>query len=411
MEIRPIFSTILRNPVGLVLIGLQVALTLAIVVNALHIIGTRLDNMRASAGIDENNVLMISSTAFSVDDKPLDIARTDLDYLRSLPGVVNAMAVNTLPMTGSGWSTQVEAAEDPDSHDIATAIYFADETLVETLGLDLIAGRPFRAGEVTPFSMDDNLRPPVVIASAAAVLDLFPDLERPEDALGRLIWNGDENDRAASEIIGIVDGIKAPWRGFSVKIFDHVTFVPHIPTFDKSARYAIRSEAGQLDKLAGNVREQLAAQNLRRVVGEPRTFPEVRERFLRGDKSMAVMLIAVVVLLLLVNVLGIVGLVSFWVTQRTKQIGTRRALGATRGNILRYFLIENALITSVGVLLGAVLAMALSNWLASEFSVHRLPWYYLAYGAALLNALGLFATCLPALRAAGIAPAIATRSV
>lgn len=411
MEIRPIFSTILRNPVGLVLIGLQVALTLAIVVNALHIITTRLDNMRASAGIDENNVLAITSTAFTAQDKPIDITRSDLDYLRSLPGVVNAMAINTLPMSQSGWSTQIEAEEDPDSHHIPTAIYFADETLVDTLGLDLIAGRPFRAGEVTPFSMDDNMRPPVVILSAAAVLGLFPDLKRPEDGLGRLVWTGNEDARAASEIVGIVDGVKAPWRGFSVEIFDRVTFVPHMPVFGNSVRYAVRSQPGQLDKLAGSLREQLATLNPRRVVGEPRTFLELRERFLRGDKSMAVMLIAVVVLLLLVNVLGIVGLVSFWVTQRTRQIGTRRALGATRGNILRYFLIENALITGLGVVLGTVLAMALSNWLASEFSVHRLPWYYLAYGAALLTVLGLAATCLPALRAAGIAPAIATRSV
>lgn len=411
MEIRPILSTIIRNPVGLVLIGLQMALTLAIVANALHIIHTRMDNMKAAAGIDEANVLMVTSTAFTDDDNPLDIARSDLDFLRSQPTVVGAMVINTLPMTQSGWSTQVESEEAPDSHNIPIAIYFADETLVEALGLNLIAGRPFRAGEVTPFSMDDSLRPTVVILSAAAVMDLFPELERPEQGLGRKIWNGDKHARVASEIVGIVEGVKAPWRGFAVKIFEHVAFVPHIPMFGTSVRYALRSEPGRLNSLMGTVREQLAAQNPRRVVDEPRSFTEVRERFLRGDKSMAVMLIAVVVLLLLVNVLGIVGLVSFWVTQRTKQIGTRRALGATRGNILRYFLIENVLISGLGVVLGAVLAMALSNWLASEFSVHRLSWHYLAYGAALLVSFGLAATCVPALRAARIAPAIATRSV
>ncbi|MBN7796489.1 FtsX-like permease family protein [Parahaliea mediterranea] len=412
MEIRPILATILRNPVGLILIGLQVALTLAIVVNALYIITTRLDNMRASAGIDEDNLLTISSTAFSGDESDtLANTRQDLDYLRGLPGVVDAMAVNTLPMAQSGWSTEIEASEDPDSHAVPTAIYFADHSLVNSLGLELIAGRPFREAEIKPYTMDQTLKPDVSIISAALALALFPDIDNPAQALGRHSWNGDENDRFATEIVGIVDGIKAPWKGFSVDIFNNVVFVPFIPLYGKTGSYAVRAEPGQLDRLLGSLQQELTELNPQRVVRDPRTFSEFRERFFRGDKSMAVMLSVVVGLLLLVNVLGIVGLVSFWVTQRTKQIGTRRALGATRGNILQYFLVENALISSAGVLLGAVLAMALNNWLASEFQVQRLPWHYLAGGSLALLLTGLAATCVPALRAAAIPPAIATRSV
>jgi putative ABC transport system permease protein len=412
MDIRPILSTILRNPVGLILIGLQVALTLAIVVNSLFIIHQRLDNLRAKAGIDEDNLMVIGSTAFTGDDaSTLAMMRRDLDYLRGLPGVTGAMVVNTLPLTQSGWSTQVDRSEDTDSRGMQTAVYFADETLVETLGLDLSAGRSFRETEVTPYTMNQPLEPDVVIVSAALALALFPDISSPEQALGRQLWSGDEHTRHAAEIVGIVDGVKAPWRGFSVEIFEYVTFVPHRPVFGKSASYAVRTEPGQMRRLLSALPEGLADLDTQRVVRDPRPFAEFRERFFRADKSMAVMLSVVVALLLLVNVLGIVGLVSFWVTQRTKQIGTRRALGATRGNILSYFLLENALISSAGVSLGAVLAMALNNWLASEFQVQHLPWHYLLGGSLALLLLGLAATCVPALRAAAIPPAIATRSV
>ncbi|TGD73557.1 FtsX-like permease family protein [Mangrovimicrobium sediminis] len=412
MEIRPILSTVLRNPVGLILIGLQVALTLAIVVNALYIIDERLANLRIEAGVDEEHILTLNSAGFASDfETTLATIHRDLDYLRKRPGVVSAMATNTLPLTQSGWSTEVEAQEALDGRSIDTAIYFADETLVETLGLDLIAGRAFREAEVEPYSMDQELRSTAVIVSAAAALALYPEIDRPEQALGRLVWNGAENDRFSAEIVGIVDGVKAPWKGLSSDIFDHVVYVPKVPVIANFGIYAVRSEPGAFADLLQNIQPELAELDTQRVVMEPNAFPEIRERFLRGDRAMAGMLITVVVLLLLVNILGIVGLVSFWVTQRTRQIGTRRALGATRGNILAYFLVENALISAMGVAVGIVAALALNNWLVSAFGVDRLPWAFLVGGAAGLLVLGIAAACVPALRAAAIPPAIATRSV
>jgi putative ABC transport system permease protein len=116
-------------------------------------------------------------------------------------------------------------------------------------------------------------------------------------------------------------------------------------------------------------------------------------------------------MLLLINALGIIGLVSFWVQQRKKQIGTRRALGANRWHIVRYFLVENSLITCLGITLGLVLAIVLNNWLVVQLEVARLPLIYLGYGALVLFVLGLIAAAAPALNASRIAPAVATRSV
>ena len=126
---------------------------------------------------------------------------------------------------------------------------------------------------------------------------------------------------------------------------------------------------------------------------------------------MAGLLVGVIVALLGVTAFGIVGLASFWVAQRRKQIGIRRALGATRADILRYFQTENFLIVTFGIVLGVVLAIGINLLLMKFFEVPRLPLWYLPVGVVVLWLLGQLAVLVPALRAAAVPPVVATRSV
>ena len=89
----------------------------------------------------------------------------------------------------------------------------------------------------------------------------------------------------------------------------------------------------------------------------------------------------------------------------------RRALGATRGQILRYFQTENFIIVTAGVVLGMMLAYGINQWLMGKYELPRLPWFYLPIGAVTLWLLGQMAVLWPALRAASTPPATATRSV
>ena len=116
-------------------------------------------------------------------------------------------------------------------------------------------------------------------------------------------------------------------------------------------------------------------------------------------------------LLVLVTASGILGMASFWVGQRRKQIGVRRALGARRSDILRYYLLENFIVTSIGIGIGIVLALLLNQIVAESLSLSRLPLSDLAIGMVLLWLVGQAATFAPARRASLIAPATATRSV
>ena len=121
---------------------------------------------------------------------------------------------------------------------------------------------------------------------------------------------------------------------------------------------------------------------------------------------------AVVALFVLaVTIVGISGLAAFNVTTRTKQLGIRRAIGARKFHILRYFLVENWIITTCGAVLGCMLALAAGIKLSTLYEMPRLPLYYLVGGVLLLWIVGLLAVLVPARRAASISPAVATRSV
>jgi putative ABC transport system permease protein len=123
------------------------------------------------------------------------------------------------------------------------------------------------------------------------------------------------------------------------------------------------------------------------------------------------LLVGVIVALLLVTGLGIVGLGSFWVAQRRRQIGVRRALGATRANILHYFQTENFLLATIGIVFGMILAYGINLFLMQRYELPRLPWMYLPVGAVALWLIGQLAVLGPALRAAAVPPVVATRSV
>jgi putative ABC transport system permease protein len=142
-----------------------------------------------------------------------------------------------------------------------------------------------------------------------------------------------------------------------------------------------------------------------------RMLGDLRDNVFRNDRAMAGLLVGVILALLGVTALGIVGLASFWVAQRTKQIGVRRALGATRADILRYFQAENFLIVTFGALLGVALAIGINLMLMKFFEVPRLPLWYLPVGVLALWILGQLAVLSPALRAASVPPVVATRSV
>ena len=410
MGIRPIFSALLRNKAGLILIGLQMALTLAIVVNALFIIHERRSLMEQPSGVDEANVFTVTSNGFAPGFDVGSVQRDDLRRIRETPGVVAAFSTNSLPLSQGGWSTSIQSSKEEPRVEVGSAIYFADEQAIDSYGLRLIAGRNFDPLEIADFLPEMENAPERVVISAALARALFPEVEDVSTLVGRRVVVGDPERAPLAEIIGIVERLRAPWAGWA-EIEERSTLVPYRNLTSPFNRYVIRAEAGQRDRLMGEIEDLLVASNSGRIVRGMTCFEKIREDFYRNDRAVAVLLSVVIGALLLVTGMGIVGLVSFWVTVRVKQIGTRRALGATKPNILSYFLTENFIIGMIGAVAGSILAYAINAWLMSAFGLSRIDWHWVPLGALIVLALGQLAALGPARRASRVSPAVATRTV
>jgi putative ABC transport system permease protein len=165
------------------------------------------------------------------------------------------------------------------------------------------------------------------------------------------------------------------------------------------------------DEIMPQVEELLAERHKGRIVRRMRSMDEIRERAYRGESSMIKILTFTIVLLIAVTSLGIVGLASFSVNRRTRQIGTRRALGASKLAILRYFMTENFIISGVGVLVGAALTIGLNILMIETFSLERIAWYLVPVAMLLMLGIGQAAVYGPARRASTVPPAVATRNV
>jgi len=405
MEIGPIWRAMLRNKAGFVLIALQVAVTLTIIVNAFGIIQERASRIDRDSGIDEANTFAFASVLFTDYEREQRkvLIDEDLDLIRNVPGVVNAVASNSFPLRQGGWSMGVALEpgnQTPES--VGTAIYFVDEHGVETFDVTVIDGRNFTPGQVTWSEEDDNTWPAYGIITDALGKEMWPDEEG--SYVGRVLYI---NDTDPVNIVGVVDTLQAPWESWTG--VERSMLVPQRRP-SEFVRYIVRTEPGMRDRLMPEIEAMLMAANDDRIIRDVTTMDDVRKLAYLGDSALIKILGFVVVLLTIITALGIVGLASFNVSRRTRQIGIRRALGATKPAIVRYFMIENSIVSAIGLVVGSALAIGLNILMVEAFSLEPLAWYVIPAGAVALWVVGQLAVAGPARRASNITPAIATRS-
>lgn len=407
MEIRPIFSAMLRNKSGAILVILQIALTMAVVVNAAFIINQRLAKMGRDTGIDVDNILIFQSWGFGADYDHEASIRRDVEYLRSMPGVVAVTPSRNLPVSNGGSANEFRSlpdrfdANDVENPKVNANIYIWNEQGVDALGVKLAAGRSFYAEEVAFRESRSSDFPPVTIITR----DLARKIFGTEDALGKTVYNF---FGSPAEVVGIIEHMQGAWVDW-----DELTNVIISPGIEAGPfmRFIVRTEPGRRDELIAAVEEQLPRLDRSRMIRRIEPFTKVVRHSYSRDHSMTILLVSTIILLVSVTSLGIIGLASFAVRQRTKQIGTRRAIGATRFDIMRYFMLENWLVTTIGVALGALLAVGFNVWLVDTYALEKLDLTYIPMGVIALWLLGQLAVLMPAIRASSIAPAIATRTV
>ncbi|HEX7324161.1 MAG TPA: FtsX-like permease family protein [Rhodanobacteraceae bacterium] len=404
MDIQPILSALRKHKIPAALIVLEIALACAVLCNAVFMIGQRIAEMHMPNAIDQTGIVDINVRGTDPKLANADVPR-DVAALREIAGVTAVTAINMVPLTNNSWNSNLATGPgelfEKNSPNVAT--YYFTKGGPKTLGMRLESGRWFNDDEYADSQLGTSYIPSghAVIVTQSLAKRLWPD----QNALGKQIWLGNSNRYT---VVGIVANVLRPnqnggglnqfyWSAFfavapSAAVSDYI-----VRTAPRDRERVMRAAVAKIESLSPN------------AVVKGKTFTDIRDKYFATTRSMVWMLVLVCVVMLAVTAFGIVGLTSFWVGQRRRQIGIRRAVGATRAHIMQYFQTENFLLSTAGVAVGMILAFGINLYLMQHYQLDRMPWYYLPVSAIALWVLGQLAVLGPALRAANVPPVVATR--
>jgi len=401
MEIRPILASLRKHRIPALLIVLEIALACAVLCNAVFMIGQRMANIHWPNGIDEAGISVITVNGADPKLAASDIPR-DLAALRGIAGVTAVAAMTSVPLDQNPALSSFTTTPDARST-INSSVYFVGEDGEQALGLHLLAGRYFNTDEYADSGLQDfQSTAHVALVTESDAHRLWPG----QSAVGKTLYGSGRS----WTVVGVISDVLAQDPKFSGPGGrDSSVFYP-LHTDAMMGDYVLRSAPQDRERILREATQVLGTLESGAVV-DGATYTQMRTDYFADTNSMVWMLVLVCVVMLAVTAFGIVGLTSFWVQQRRRQIGIRRAVGATRRHIMQYFQTENLLLSSAGVFLGMALAFAINLYLMTHYEMARMPWYYLPTGAISLRLLGQIAVLGPARRAAGVPPVVATRSV
>jgi putative ABC transport system permease protein len=411
VNVYPVLVALRRHKAPVILTVLQIALTLAIVANAFSVIGHTIERMSRPTGIDEDGLIWIMgkfTTQSGGDDAAMienidALQRTDLETMRNLPDVQDVAASRSIPLLQGIDAGDISLDADRKGKVIRAAYYYGDEHLRATFGLHLIAGRDFVATEIQHGHAGPGS--PVVIVSKPVADQLFPG----GNALGQKMYQ----DGKPATIVGIVERLQIPMSEDKNSSWVFNSVIEPLRADVLWPGYVARVRSSRTAEAIREIHKALFAVNPMRHMPDGagiHSFPELRARHFGHERGIAVLMSVICLILLSVTAAGIVGLTSLWVGQRTRQIGVRRAIGARKIDILRYFQTENLLIAAGGALVGSLFAFGLSEWLMRHYEMMPLPPFYVGLGVVAMFVLGQAAVLVPARRASNVPPFVAARS-
>jgi len=402
----PLLSALRRNPMMPRLIVLQVAVACAILCNTLFLLGQQAGPLLVDDGLAGDELVIVDQVVSRGAPWTPAQTRAGREALAAIPGVRAASAASGVPMRQT--LTLTFDLKSANGTTLTTSGYVG-ERLVDTFGLRLSRGRDFLDTEYRDISMADDMRTPIIITEALARA-LFGDA----DPVGATLSSGD--DTGSYTVVGVV----AHLMRYQLSELDdgraeYSILIPGLLAGTPIASYVLRADPGRREAVRAQVPKVLersfAGQLVPGIEPVVADYERLRADGLRTRRAAVWLLATVNAVVAAITLIGVASLSGYWIQQRTRQIGIRRALGATRGQILRHFLAENLLLVGTGLALGLLLALGINQWLMHHYELARLPVPYLPAAAALLLALGQLAVAGPARRAARLPPADAARSV
>lgn len=417
MSLRVMLASLRRHSLMPALVLLQVAFACAILCNVFFLAWQRLEPMLAPSGVDADNLIVVDNLAAM--GRSFTAAETEAGEraLRAVPGVRVASAGFALPMVNN--ASILLNLRGPTQVTVGVSGFFG-RGLVQSLGLKMLGGRDFVASEYRPWGIgasngDDawntGAAQPIIITQALA-----DKLFGRANSLGQMLTDPEDKEGHGYQVIGVVKHMLRNQLGLAIDgRADYTVLLARSIGNTAMLNYAVRVDPSMREAAMQGVKKAIDRQFAPLMSGgvQPRVefYADKRDEALKSSRATLWLLLGLVLAIATVTLVGIMGLTGFWVQRRTRQIGIRRALGARRVDILRYFLMENVLIVGAGIALGMLLAYAGNIMLMHYYELPHLPLAYLPMGAAVMLAMGQLGVWGPARRAAAVPPVVATRSV
>jgi len=393
-----------RNRVRSGLIVAEVALSLVLLFGAGLLLNSFVRLSHVPSGIDPRNVLTMQLTLpekkYPDAARRADFFERSLERISALPGVEAAGVVGKRPVGGGSMDTTFGIAgrsdAPPNGHgvdfDFCTPDYF------RAAGIPLRQGRSFAWG-------DQAGSPRVVIINEALAREHFPN----QNPLGQRIHMDVATGKMDEgwEIVGVVGDVRQHGLGKDVR---PCVYRPQAFSFMSSGNLMVRTTGAPL-ALAESVRKAVLETDLNQPVANLRTMEQALASSLAERRFILLLLGGFAGAALLLAAIGLYGVIAFAVSQRTREIGIRMALGASRRNVLQLVLGSGMKLVGIGIVLGGVAALGLTRVLTKLlYGVEPTDPATFTCVALLLLLVSLFASLLPARRAARVDPMEALRS-
>ncbi|MBV8673105.1 MAG: ABC transporter permease, partial [Acidobacteriaceae bacterium] len=336
---------------------------------------------------------------YSKAEQQIQLVRRIIANLKALPGVQSAATTSVLPVSGNGNTTWIRIKGHPyngehnevNERDVS-GDYFA------TIHARLISGRFFSDSE-------DATKPRVVVINQALVKKYFPG----ENPIGQKIGGTDLAPDSLREVIGVVDDIRessldeeiwpAVYKPFNQDPDSYFEVIVRTSQAEQSILPALVNAIRKVDPNIGTRNEQTMTQ---RINDSPAAYIH---------RSAACLVGGFAALALLLGVVGLYGVIAYSVSQRTREIGVRMALGAQRGSVYQLILKEAGLLTILGVAAGVACSILAATFMGKLlFGVRSWDLPTLVSVALLLSISALVASFIPARRAASVNPVEALRA-
>lgn len=392
-----------RKHVQLGLVMSQLCLSFLLLIGAGLLVRSLVNLTRVDAGFDYENVIALEAPHITglptAEDRILMDQVTD--QVRQLPGVRAATYASQVPFRPANLLSitfRVEGLDDDEGRPSPMAVVnTVSPTYFMTLGIPLLRGRTFEP-------MDDTTSVPVAILNERMAKDLFGS----EDPLGRRIAQQQFNGGWGPWLT--VVGIAADTRDQGLaQAGVHVLYRPSGQSFPGSS-FIVRT-AGDVGSLPAAVAEAVRSLDPDRPVDQVATLAALRSEDMAPERLNATLFSAFALLALVIASVGVLAVLAFTVSQRTREFGVRMALGAQEGQVMGMVLREGAIMAGGALALGVVAALFLSRFLTGLlFQVEAVDPMTYAGVAGMLGGVALLAAYLPARRATRVDPMEALRS-